>query len=1292
MIWPWQFPTAPAKAQPQIDGGAAQLGLTVLLLAQPGAERDRLRQQLSAAPVRYRLAEADTTTQALGLWHTGTVGRVVLTLTWARGEGLTLLAALGKTARLRPLPVLLVIEPGQERAALAAMKLGAADYCFTEALAAEALWSSLAQVVPRPGDGGAEPALSYRELIEHSPDIVERFDLSLRHLYVGPALTQLTGIAAEAFLGKTCRELGMEKVMVNTWEAAAAAALATGENQAIEFTTPTVAGVRHFEMAIAPERNGVGDIETLLCVSRDITERVTSHRQQQQQLAAAQEVNSVFDRINDGIIAFDNDSRCVYLNSAAQRILGRTGDDLIGKYVWEEFAEAVDTPVYDAFQWAMAQQQPKFLDYYFPPLGGWFEVRLYPDRNGLTVYFTDISDRKAAATHRQQTEALRHELLLLGHILDSVLAGYWDFDFEHGLAYYSPGLRAMLGYSEAELPDHLDSWQRVIFPEDLPVALASFDHHVQSHGKVLHSTEVRYRHKNGSTVWVICAGQVIDWEPTGQPRRMVGCHVDITHLKQTEAKLKRSEAHLREAQRIGNLGSWEFDLATGAIAWSDQVYRIFGLAVGDRPASFEALQTLFHPADRDRHRRTVEAILADHQTYDEEFCIVRPDGEQRHIQVKGEALLDSTGRLTHLTGTVLDISDRKRNEAQRQQAETQLQRLSARLSLALQSAKIGTWERVLSTDEVIWDQCLIDLYGFERLGRNASYQDWRAQVYADDIALVEARHQALIERDAPYDIEFRVWRGDGSLGWIRSSALVHRDPQGRPLSIIGINYDITESKQSAASLQQLSARLVLALEAGGIGTWNWDLDGAVDWDGRMYEIYGLTPLHREARYGDWAGALHPDDRPVAEALLQQAVRGEAVFDIEFRIQRCDGEQRWIRAAATLQRSPTGEPQEMIGINYDVTEQKQAADRLQALSARLALALESGRFGSWQWDIATGTVDWDQRLTDLYGLPQSVTDYAEWRCRVHGDDIARVEAALQATLVADAPYDVDFRIYRTDGELRWIKSSALVHRDSDGQPLTIVGINYDITDRKNAEEHLLRTTAQLEASNRELEAFAYSVSHDLRAPLRAIDGFSQALVEDYGDRFDADARDYFQRIRHNVGRMGQLIDDLLRLSRVSRSAMVYGAVNLSALVEDELAQLQAAEPDRSVVATVAPDLTVSADPTLMQVAIANLVQNAWKFTGHRPQGAIEFGMLSEGDDCIFYLRDNGAGFDMAYAHKLFGVFQRLHNTDEFPGTGIGLATVQRAIHRHGGRVWAKATVDGGATFYFTLPGPGGQRQL
>jgi light-regulated signal transduction histidine kinase (bacteriophytochrome) len=255
---------------------------------------------------------------------------------------------------------------------------------------------------------------------------------------------------------------------------------------------------------------------------------------------------------------------------------------------------------------------------------------------------------------------------------------------------------------------------------------------------------------------------------------------------------------------------------------------------------------------------------------------------------------------------------------------------------------------------------------------------------------------------------------------------------------------------------------------------------------------------------------------------------------------------------------------------------------------------------------------------------------------------------------------------------------------------IANLRWEIIERQQAEEQvrqlnldLQKRNAELSTINQELESFAYSVSHDLRAPLRSIDGFSQAILEDYYEQIDATGQDYLRRIRSATQRMGQLIDDLLSLSRVTRSDLKQELVDLSAIALAITSDLRQSAPDRDVQFVIQEGLRVSGDSHLLRVVLVNLLENAWKFTSRKPQARIEFGVVNDTGKKIYFIKDDGAGFDMAYSHKLFGAFQRLHSMADFPGNGIGLATIQRVIHRHGGRVWAEGAVGQGATFYFTL---------
>jgi PAS domain S-box-containing protein len=373
------------------------------------------------------------------------------------------------------------------------------------------------------------------------------------------------------------------------------------------------------------------------------------------------------------------------------------------------------------------------------------------------------------------------------------------------------------------------------------------------------------------------------------------------------------------------------------------------------------------------------------------------------------------------------------------------------------------------------------------------------------------------------------------------------------------------------------------------------------------------------------------------------------------------------------------------------EQEAAAshNQLQDLIDNTSAVIYMKRIDNGQYVLVNG--EWERLFGVNRDLVISLTDQEVFPPvlaeQLRANDLGVAEAGRTVQYEETAEVDAEIRTYI---------SVKFPVNDSTGRPYAVCGISTDITERKQAEEEVrqlnanLETrvrerTAELEASTRELDAFAYSVSHDLRAPLRSLHGFSDALLEDYLEVLDEEGRDYLRRIQHNVQRMGRMIDDLLNLSRATRAELVRETVDLTGIAGDVLAELAAADPGRTVTTRVADDLRAYGDPQLIRMALHNLLANAWKFTGKRADPVIEVGRVVNGAEEFYFVRDNGAGFDMQYADKLFNAFQRLHPAAEFEGTGIGLAIVARVIRRHGGRISAHAEIGNGATFTFNLTG-------
>ena len=420
------------------------------------------------------------------------------------------------------------------------------------------------------------------------------------------------------------------------------------------------------------------------------------------------------------------------------------------------------------------------------------------------------------------------------------------------------------------------------------------------------------------------------------------------------------------------------------------------------------------------------------------------------------------------------------------------------------------------------------------------------------------------------------------------------------------------------------------------------------------------------------------------AFVERARRGQ--FDEqEWTYVKNDGSHIIVTLVVTALYSHGGAISGYLGVAKDITARKQAEAALHDSEAQFRQVVESAPNGILMVHSDRTITLVNAQIERLFGysrqelVGQFVDLLLPNQFRAQHPTSMQRFFADPSTRAMGASRDL-FGPCKDGGEIP-IEIGLTPLTTPDG-PQTLASI-IGITERKQAEAALHAHQALLDAANKELEAFAYSVSHDLRTPLRSIDGFSQALLEDYAEKFDEQGQDYLQRVRSASQRMGQLIDDLLNLSRTARREFRRTPVDLSTLAQLVYDSLRRSNPDRQVEFVVAPGLSASGDIGLLRIVPGNLLGNAWKFTARRPHARIEFGATVASGVTTYFVRDNGAGFDMAYADKLFAPFQQLHGMTEFPGTGIGLATVSRIVHRHGGRVWAEGAVDQGVTVFFIL---------
>jgi len=1018
----------------------------------------------------------------------------------------------------------------------------------------------------------------------------------------------------------------------------------------------------------ALQRGADGQPVAIIELNSDVTERKLVEVELRRLAAGV-------DSSADAILAKDRDCRITSWNRGAKRLYGYTASEIVGQPV------SVLVPA------DRAGEEQAILDRVLrgEDVGSYETHRLAKDGTVIDVSITvsPIRDTSgdvigASSIHRDVTERkraeeelrLRAELLDLAH--DAVIV---RDPAESRVRFWNREAQAVYCYSRAEaLGQVTHELLATVFAE----SRQAVDDALAREGRWV--GELRHTRKDGTPI-VVSSRQALQRDPDGRPLAIIEVNSDVTERKRAEEELAHLAGLLERTEEISRTGGWEYDVATGELTWTDEVYRIYGVERTSDPTDVTQAIAGYDPESAPIIDAAFKRLVAEGVPYDLELGLIRADGQRVWVHTIGRPVIDD-GRVVRVGGNISDVTERKRVE-EALRASDQL------FHSGFDDSPIGMALTGLDGRLVEVNAGFARMLGFDDPEQLAE-QDFARYTHPDDVAANREGIRMMVEEGKPYVAEKRYIRRDGAVVYALMGSTAVLDADGRPSMLFTQVQDITERKQADAALRASEERFRGGFESSPIGM------ALVGLDGRYLEVNAtharmLGVEDPSEMIGlSFEEFVHPDD--VAETYASIERLHETGTDHgERRYIRRDGATVYALFGSSVVRDADGRPSVLFSQAEDITERKHAEAALRASEERFRGGFANSPIGMVLTGLDGRLVEVNATFARMLGFEdpaeltgRSVADIA------HPDEVALGRETIER-IVQEGSYHGERRYIRSDGGVVYALVGVTLVRDADGRPSVLFGQVEDITERKLAEAEVLRLnaelerrvlqrTAELKAANLELEAFAYSLAHDLRAPMRAINGFGATLFQSHGERLGDQGRETLDRIRRASARMGELIDAMLFLSDLTRRELSLTSVDLSALARETSQQLRARDPARRVEFVIEEGLETMGDERLVRVLMRNLLENAWKFTSPREHPRIEVTRAGAG---VFAVRDNGVGFDMEFAGLLFEPFARLHREDEFPGLGVGLTTVERIVRRHGGAVWGEGRPGEGATLYFRL---------
>ncbi|MBC7993553.1 MAG: PAS domain-containing protein [Rhizobacter sp.] len=743
------------------------------------------------------------------------------------------------------------------------------------------------------------------------------------------------------------------------------------------------------------------------------------------------------------------------------------------------------------------------------------------------------------------------------------------------------------------------------------------------------------------------------------------------------------EARLALVQEFGRIAVWEYEFASGSHHWDGHMYRLMGFDPAEgEPSSELALQHV-HPEDR-------TTLLADYSRfaqapgrYETRYRLMMPSGQVKHIYAWCEVKSGADGRPERMTGVLIDDTE-SANRLRASEAS------AAQWVRGVDMAAVALWRLDLIKQRGSFSDWGYRMLGLD-LGSDLTVAELRELIHPDDREAVLRAAEEAMASDRVIDVEARYRHANGSYRNLYSRRVAERDEQGQVIALSGVTIDMTDVSDERERAQAFAQRIDRVTNAAGVGIWSVDTETrAIEWNEQMYRLYGLSRDQPPPNNDVWLNQLvHPQDREIARNHRPIVGTGPQGLHAEFRIVRPNGAVRWV--ASWSRREVLGGRDLAFGVNLDITNLQRAQTELRQTQERARLATESAGIGTWERDLRSGRAKWDAQMYRLRGLPvgpETPPDDMRYTA-YHPDDLERINRNKARAGLEGDTYENEFRVILPDASIRWLATRGLVKRDAHGDPERMLGVTWDITERRSAEQ-AMRDKAAAEQSSQAKSQFLARMSHELRTPLNAVLGFAQLLGNDPVDAPSASQRQRVDRI-HSAGlHLLALIDDVLDLATIESDALPLAneAVSLQASLDDVLqwTQLQATQAGVRMHAQPMPGW-VRADPRRVRQILSNLLSNAIKY--NRPQGEVwvsaQQGVHQGQPAWTLCVRDSGRGLAPEQQAQLFQPFNRLGaERGVIQGTGIGLAIVHHLVRLMGGEVAVSSEPGKGSEFRVTLP--------